>query len=418
MTGARNPQSDTANSGAGEGRPSITETDHKSVVPMPSVPVVRFVHSKASVLLDAVRGLSALAVLGEHWRLLYFVTYPEVSSHRWIFAIPYLLCSAGHQAVVIFFVLSGYLVSGSVFRMFERGSWSWQRYGVHRLLRLWIVLIPGLAFAALWDQAGMYLQRPAALLLYAGQSDHLIVPNVHLASGVGTWFGNLFFLQRIRVPTFGSDQALWSLANELWYYVLFPSGLIALRRGTRPVFRIVSLVLFIAVALFVGRDLLQLFPIWLLGTLLAVCPAPKLKASARWIAAVMYVAIFYGLSRTTEPALIYRDYVLGVATFLFLWILLSARSRAAEQAAATRGSRTLARFSYTLYVAHMPLLVLFAALVVPAERWQPTAGHLAVGLGIVLLVIGFSFALASVTEFKTDVVRSRVERLFGLQDAA
>jgi peptidoglycan/LPS O-acetylase OafA/YrhL len=133
---------------------------------------------------------------------------------------------------------------------------------------------------------------------------------------------------------------------------------------------------------------------------------------------VMYVAIFYGLSRTTEPALIYRDYVLGVATFLFLWILLSARSRAAEQAAATRGSRTLARFSYTLYVAHMPLLVLFAALVVPAERWQPTAGHLAVGLGIVLLVIGFSFALASVTEFKTDVVRSRVERLFGLQDAA
>ena len=371
---------------------------------------LRFLDTKASVLLDLVRGLSALAVLFEHWRMLFFVSYPNILSHRWLFALPYTLFSAGHQAVVVFFVLSGYLVSGSIFRMLKQGRWSWQTYGLHRLVRLWVVLIPWLVLTVLWDQIGMHLHSASATALYLGQSGDRIVRDVHATSGIGAFFGNLFFLQTIHVSPFGSDQALWSLSNEFWYYVLFPLGLLCLRGGTGLFSRIGSGILFVCVAFFVGGNILSMFPIWLFGTVLALCPAPKLGWRARWIAAALYVPIFFATARLGAIPLLYRDYILGVSTFGLLWAFLSAQSAAADGDSGVRFSRTLARFSYTLYVVHMPLLVLFAALLVTPQRWVPTAAHVAIGVSLLMTVVCFAFVVARATEFNTDKVRSGIER--------
>jgi hypothetical protein len=57
----------------------------------------------------------------EHWRSLLYIDYPQIGSHRALFALPYLMTGAGHQSVVIFFVLSGYLISGSNFS--ADGTW-------------------------------------------------------------------------------------------------------------------------------------------------------------------------------------------------------------------------------------------------------------------------------------------------------
>ena len=75
----------------------------------------------ASVHLDALRGLAALAVFVGHLRSLLFVDYYTDSVVRGsaIEAV-YLLTSLGHQAVMVFFVLSGYLISGSIFGALER----------------------------------------------------------------------------------------------------------------------------------------------------------------------------------------------------------------------------------------------------------------------------------------------------------
>lgn len=75
----------------------------------------RFSGTTASVLLDAVRGIAAVLVLLEHWRNAFFIELADISLHRGVLRPLYLLCSAGEQAVVVFFVLSGYLISGSVF---------------------------------------------------------------------------------------------------------------------------------------------------------------------------------------------------------------------------------------------------------------------------------------------------------------
>lgn len=195
---------------------------------------IPFNRTTASAQLDLLRGLAAIVVCLEHWRNLLFVDYPTVAQHRTLFAVPYVLSGAGHQAVIIFFVLSGYLIGGSVFRMFAQNRWSWKRYMTHRLVRLWLVLLPALVLGGALDLLGITLGRAPAL--YAGQVQNHMLSNVSQALTPGIFAGNLLFVQGIFVATLGSNGALWSLANEFWYYILFPLC-IASRRPPSASFR-------------------------------------------------------------------------------------------------------------------------------------------------------------------------------------
>ncbi len=179
------------------------------------------------MLLDLVRGIAAILVLLSHWKIMFFVDYSHISSHKIWFAIPYVISEAGHQSVLIFFVLSGYLIGGSVFRSLHRGQWQWRTYLTHRFVRLWVVLLPGLLLGALWDWIGLHHGHTASLYNATAKSHAIDVTQTFTSSA---FFGNIAFLQTILVPSFGSNGALWSLANEFWYYILFPLGWLALRR--------------------------------------------------------------------------------------------------------------------------------------------------------------------------------------------
>ena len=66
--------------------------------------------------LDLIRGLSALAVAAGHLRLVMMCNYtdlPEPALHQTAF---YVLTGLSSQAVMVFFVLSGFLVGGSALR--------------------------------------------------------------------------------------------------------------------------------------------------------------------------------------------------------------------------------------------------------------------------------------------------------------
>src|SRR5947208_15340259 len=63
----------------------------------------------------------------------------------------------GRQAVVMFFVLSGFFIGWSVIGSIRSGRWSWRGYIVRRLTRLGIVLLPALLLTAFWDVAGIAL---------------------------------------------------------------------------------------------------------------------------------------------------------------------------------------------------------------------------------------------------------------------
>jgi peptidoglycan/LPS O-acetylase OafA/YrhL len=211
------------------------------------------------------------------------------------------------------------------------------------------------------------------------------------------------------VPTFGSNGPMWSLANEFWYYVLFPCAFLALRKGTSLGGRILHALVFLLCAWFVGRGILVLFPLWLLGTVLAVVPAPRSGTAIRTLAAVFYFPLLFFLAKTRLVQGVLSDYILGAATFVLIWLLLGAKSAARENAR-VHLARAGARFSYTLYLVHVPFLVLLTALIAGETRWQPDMQHLLYGLGALLLAIAYAYGVAILTEFRTDKVRGWVEK--------
>src|SRR5262249_23783089 len=142
---------------------------------------------------------------------------PDALSLGW-----YTVTSFGHDAVMVFFVLSGFLVGGAVVNAFRQRRWNLRQYAVARATRLYVVLIPALALTAFWDRLGLHWFGQHTI--YTGVADvfrHDFF-NVSERAGLGALLGNLFFVQTVLVPPFGSNDALWSLAFEGWYYVMFP----------------------------------------------------------------------------------------------------------------------------------------------------------------------------------------------------
>ena len=107
-----------------------------------------------------------------------------------------------------------------------------------------------------------------------------MIPNVVDVHGAKQFWGNAFFLQQTLVKTFGSDGPLWSLANEFWYYMLFPCMLIAMRPGTKWRSRVVhGLVLLLMVGL-LSHPIVALFPVWLAGTALTCVKLPEVPPAS------------------------------------------------------------------------------------------------------------------------------------------
>jgi len=373
----------------------------------------RFADTSASVLLDLLRGVAAFLVLLEHWRNAFFVDYRDVAGSHALWLIFYAFSGAGHQAVIVFFVLSGFFIGGTVLRAMEKDQWRWSAYLLRRLVRLWIVLLPALLMCLFWDKLGIRLG--SAYGLYHGRAVNHILLNVSELLSPHIFFANLFFLQGILAPCFGSDGALWSLANEFWYYLLFPLGLVALYPSIRPARRIASAVLFCLAAWFVRMPILIGFPIWLCGVLLVRLPPPRFTPQAarraRIIAPLLYTPVFLYLAKSRSIGGAESDYILTGFTCFLLWILLSASEPHPLHSHYVRSSRGLARFSYTLYAVHTPMVVFLASVLVHDSRWQPTPAHFAAAAVVLIAVVAYSLGLAWLAEFRTDTVHDWLAQL-------
>ena len=355
-----------------------------------------------------------MLVLVYHWRSLFYVSYHEVGARHWLFFAPYTLTAVGHEAVMIFFVLSGYLIGSTVHRAMVHNRWNWASYLTHRLVRLWIVLVPGLLLCLLWDTLLYWGMDSSHRIHFSDPAISQSLQQLHTDTAAA-FFGTLFFLQNVVVPPFGSDGALWSLANEFWYYILFPLGMLSILPSTPLRTRIGGAGLFLLLCLWLGRPLLSLFPVWLMGAAVIALPRARLSTLIRCLAVAGYVPIIFLCAYLKARLQIGSDFILGVATAALIWTMLSATQAAPRSSLISKACRGLARFSYTLYVVHAPLLLLFASVLVGRAPWQPTWPHIAVGLVILALILGYAYGVAAVTEFHTESVRAWVERHLGLE---
>lgn len=371
------------------------------------------ISARAAAEMDALRAGAALLVAAGHVRAVLFAPWADVSAKNPMLQIVYFGTSLGHQAVMIFFVLSGFLITTSVFRSFRGRYWSWRWYLSRRLSRLWVVLIPALVICTAWDFAG--LLRFSDSGVYTGAAGNMVLEFVVAARLTPLVFiGNAAFLQGVVVPPYGSDAPLWSLSFEWWYYLLW--ALLACAIFARQArWRVLSVMAGAAVLLFVGRDIAAYFPIWLLGLIPAFGRQRQLVRffAVRKISAVCLLVAALTVLRFIPTAYV-SDLAVAAATAILLRAFtMRAGGEGEGYVRAGAAVRTLASFSYTLYLVHLPPLVFMYAWrrTHSLPLWQPTLPHLLAAFAILGALVCYAYLVSLVTERHTDKVRAFMEQL-------
>ena len=335
-----------------------------------------------SVYLDLLRFLAAMAVFMLH-----------ASFHRFTGGLPGLwrLSVFGNDAVMLFFVLSGFVIA----HVASRNEHHWKDYSAARLSRLWSICIPALLLTAALDALGMRLAPD----LYAFAWYEYDQPVARLLASL-LFLNELWFYS---VQPF-SNTPYWSVGYEFWYYVLFGAAMFL--RGRK---RVAALAV---VAGVMGPKILLLLPVWLAGvwafrTTLAqrLSAAAALALCVGTFSAYLAYRLLGGADQVKQfsthwlgPALGARlgwsedflsHYVVGALVALHF---VAARRLLGPQQTVPpwleAPIRKLASLTFALYLFHNPLLQFFAALVQWLGVWDYQRWVIVLGPLLVILVIG------------------------------
>ena len=357
--------------------------------------------------LNLARGVSAILVLLYHVKL--NVLAPSSNpgpGDRIVDA----LCECGPQAVFWFFVISGYLVGGKALVTLQRRDFDIWRYGSERAARIYAVLVPAIVVGLAFDGI-----RIAAFGLNASAG-----AETPLSYSPLTLIGNLFCLQTIFVPVAGSNNPLWSLALEAWYYVIFGAVVWTIgSAGARKSGGVLGVVALVCALGIFRYNLVTLFPIWLFGVA-ARCVAFK-SAKSGSLCWAFAIAVMLSYPYWHRFGTLAADYAVGLS---FATVLIAARSATATPSGALeRVARSLADFSFSLYVLHAPLIHFFLAFCRGSGyvRLDYTGMNLEVGLAFLLLVsisIMAAYAFSLVTERNTHKVLTFIRSSLRIAPAA
>lgn len=374
---------------------------------MPKLPEVGG-RSWGSVHLNAIRGAAALVVLLGHTRGLFFTTLTAYSQSGQTsnFIAQRNRATVGEEAVIIFFVLSGYLVGGSVLRSIRNGTWSWKNYLFKRITRLWVVLIPALICGVFLDNVGMHFLGSESSI-YAGPSLSVVPHDLAARLSWKVIAANAVFLQGILSPTAGTNNSLWSLAYEWWYYLQFPLLILAFAKATKPLLRVAYLALLIGSTLFVGKDILILFPTWLLGALIAALP---LRTLSRWLVAPILTVSVSCLLLIKRFDLSKQSAAWCVAVAFSLVLFCAVRHKGiCGNAIYQRVAGFFSDISYTLYLVHLPLAIFICACIDrPWHYYSLSFSNAIMFLFINAGIIVAAYIFYGLFEGNTD----RIRRLF------
>jgi peptidoglycan/LPS O-acetylase OafA/YrhL len=358
-------------------------------------------HFFHSILISLLRGLAALVVAAAHVRA---QTLPRLGSvpdpTLWFQALAF-FSGFAHQAVVIFFVISGWLVGGSLLNKMNRAN-AILVYCIDRITRMWMVLIPAFLVTILFGA----MTGSVDLTKF----DHAIGNEYSTRSFVG----NLFGLQDLYVPRFGGNFALWSLAFEMWYYVLFPMVLMTFL-APKKTMRVMAAVMMLILASQLSTVILLNFSLWLLGVLFSRIRIELDKVSLSMLLTTFaVVAVYFRLTGYVDSGG-EESFLQDLSYGLLCLVLLSSQQRKADFQSSrirllTRVAEFWAKFSFTLYVIHVPVLLFIKHWLRHSfgiDTLSPESPiHLAIYCSIVSVIVLFSYVFYLLFEAQTPKVRA------------
>ncbi len=362
--------------------------------------------------------MGALAVVGLHATNL-FLNQADIMSashaapvYLWWFLTGF---ESGHQAVVGFFVLSGYLVGGAVLSRMREPKPFLKDYYLHRVSRVYVVLIPTLLLTLLLDFLGRRLFVSSEI--YSGA-----MFEGHFTSSL--LFASFLNLQGIYFNFFGTNGPLWSLACEFWYYITFPLLLIFFAKNYSMQFRVVgfSVGLLLFIFLLAPESWFGFgFILWSMGAFATLAPRALLRSrffSLMLLASVLILIrlLVRGPAVEAYPLLSRGADLLAAGAFVNLLLAFRDGPNEGFQILKSDWHRICADFSFSLYAVHMPLLIFMRAASdqVFGAGWVlqlAEAQNYMLAMSVIGLTLLSAFLFSRVSEAKTAELRRKLRAM-------
>jgi peptidoglycan/LPS O-acetylase OafA/YrhL len=361
-----------------------------------------------SDILDLSRWVAAFLVVIEHLRSFMFIDYGTGGQINLFGKAFYFITGFGHSAVMIFFVMSGFLVGGKVLERLSQGTYSWQKYAVDRSSRLYAVYVLALLLGGALDYLGFHHFNQFGLYddSFSGRIP-VVNFNFHQNLSPSVFGLNLVMCQTILGPVFGSNGPLWSLANESWYYLAGPFlfALFFTRSRWRLLPAVVALVLLVW---FLPASILIYFLVWLLGAALYFVNCRALVPL--WVSLILF-AVSFSVARLQYLSIPYlADFLIGVSFAL----VINSAARGSSRLPGHDLNRKAADFSYSVYLCHFPFLVFVLSALYEATgfglREPRTVWSAGLFLIILVLAYGWCYGVSLLTERQTPRIREWLKR--------
>lgn len=327
---------------------------------------------RQSLFLDMLRGISSLAVLIGH-----ALTYSMPDSVGYKFVAKYPIQS---YAVVIFFVLSGFLITYQY--LHKSDSYSFEKYFIDRFSRIYTAFIPALVLIWLMDTASNFC--------------------IAEKCSAKTLLANLFMLHHTPytrffeiLPTFqrfGTGDVLWTIAIEWWLYILFgtmftPAATMAGKIAKIFLFPVAAL----TVLFYVGYEFIGIS--WFLGAVAALI-FTHMQTRRIALFAVIFVLLLYfaraiSLNRSNYFNFYDPQFMIATACGFMLLLLLSDHFMMIFNNTTNKIFLFLSFASYPMYLIHSSIQVNL--------RSHLNNNFMGICILIILSLLA-SFAFAYVTE--------------------
>jgi peptidoglycan/LPS O-acetylase OafA/YrhL len=329
---------------------------------------------------DVVRGLAAIAVLWFHVIDIYMTRLTGYD--RRLVLLSEILA---RHAVLVFFLLSGYLITVSILANIRKnGRFDAVHYLTSRIARIYPPLCGAmLIILVAWALIHAFGLPGAAH--YGLPTDKFVAVDSFSVSASD--FIRALLMQDGLLVT---DNPLWSLYAEFHIYLLAMLGAMAYcaRGGLRYLWLCVGMLLF-AIWSYLWIWFVFYALVWALGAVLALAhgATDRIRLVTRWsagaaVACAIVLAVWFAVAHNYDAFVVNRSPLLpgfvvqGFCSVCYAYLLFSSRvlNRAMPEALAATGN-----FSYSLYVIHYPLLLLGLSL---TQNWM---GH-SVGRTLVVAI--------------------------------
>ena len=300
--------------------------------------------------MDALRFLAAFLVLLSHSRNDFFMPFGElpVEQQNIFTVVCYFVARLGHEAVIVFFILSGFLVGGIGLERIFKGTFNATSYFIERFVRIYLPLF-----------ASIVLFYFTCLLL--GDEFNWL-----------TAIGNLFNLQGVCCDSLVSPY--WSLAYEVWFYIILGGfGLVISSKSVAS--KAIGLVLlFVSGFIFTsGLEFFYLY-LWLLGAASYLALPSRCNKLILFYAggACVFFVVLYQLSTDSNSLILPFEFpswlsskvlelLLAIHICIFVQQIIGIIPKHSIGLKLDNLFHKLADFSYTLYLSHRIIfLILFA----------------------------------------------------------